>query len=137
MIQAPTLREYMAETTDCIQIGDSLHDALKMMEKSGIPYLPVLEGSRLVGLLKNDSVRATARLLGSEQFTVGDVMAPNPAFAAPDTSLYEILDETPDHSYGCTVVQQKNGKVMGIFTPREAMRAVFDLAQQSPLRENI
>ncbi|MBI1860903.1 MAG: CBS domain-containing protein [Deltaproteobacteria bacterium] len=127
----PQISDYMMKAPRSVHPGSSLKKALNTMTQSGSHYLPVLSGKRVVGLLKDHSPRFAASLLGSEATTVGDLMSPAPAVAGPGTSLYEVLDNTPDNVYGCTIVQDSNGKIVGLFTPREALAAIHDLATKN------
>lgn len=127
----PSVRDYMSKSPRFIDADSPLSDALAVMRESKSKYLPVVAGTRVVGILKDDAVRLAKSLLGSEEFTASDWMSSAPTVVLPNVSLYEVLDETPDNVYGCTVVQNGKGEIEGIFTPREAFLAMQDLAQES------
>jgi predicted transcriptional regulator len=90
----------------------------------------VISGSKVVGILKESPAKMASRLLGSEDFTAGDVMQVNPYVTQPEASLYEVLDQTPSNPYGCTVVQNRKGEVVGMFTPNELMKTVHRLVEE-------
>jgi CBS domain-containing protein len=126
----PQIRDYMSPVSNCVPADLSVGEALQMMEGAKARYLPVLSGGRVIGILNQSAARMAAQLLGGDEFTAGYVMTLNPHVARPSTSLYEVLDDTPSNVYGCTVIQGANGKVIGMFTPKEAMTAVHSLAEQ-------
>ena len=121
---------YMAKDPKWVCADTSLSDALVLMHDSKSHFLPVVSGNIVIGILRENAARMGASLIGSETFTASDWMAPRPTIVLPDASLYEVLDETPDNVYGCTVIQNQKGKIVGMFTPREALMAVRDLARK-------
>ena len=46
---------------------------------------------------------------------------------SPDTELSEVLEEMAEEKYGCAVVQEKDGKVVGVFTTLDACRLLAEL----------
>jgi predicted transcriptional regulator len=101
--------------------------AMSVMQKLGFYYLPVQRGNRVVGLLSQSLVRAALAIHPKSALPVSDLMLRKPAVVAPDTSLYEVLDETPDAAGGVTLVQNSAGEVVGLFTAREAINAFRSL----------
>lgn len=124
----PTISDYMMKMPTHVGPRTSLKRALRMMDRAGTGYLPVLCGKKVVGILKESSSRAAASVLNPDIFTAGDLMKRSPMVANPQVSLNEVLDNTPYNVCGCTIVQDAKGKVVGIFTPREALTAIHDLA---------
>ncbi len=128
----PHISEYMSKLTGCISADTPLKETLSLMKQSKSHYLPVVAGKRVVGIIKDLPTRLAVSLLGSEQFTAQDLMSPGASVAHPDDSLFEVLDETPDNVYGCTIIQNEEGDIVGIFTPKEALQVVHELAIQGP-----
>jgi acetoin utilization protein AcuB len=48
-------------------------------------------------------------------------MTPEPYAVKPGTSIENVASEMAEHKYGCAVVEQENGKVVGIFTATDGM----------------
>ena len=58
-------------------------------------------------------------------------MTPDPYTVKPRTALDDVVAEMAEHKYGCAIVVQDNGKVVGVFTAVDGLRAFHDV-----LREN-
>ncbi|HTO68279.1 MAG TPA: CBS domain-containing protein [Myxococcota bacterium] len=112
--------------------------ALDLMIDLGIRHLPVLDArGRLCGVVSLDDLRAAlpfevnlsvppaasdradARDLG-----VGDVMSYGAITARPDTPLGEAAALLARYRIGCLPVVDESGKVVGIFTERDALHAL-------------
>lgn len=124
----PVISEYMIPATKSVVVGTPLHQAIRKMKRSHITYLPVQRGKKIVGVLNARNLKRAAHSRWGSEFRVEDVMVPHPCVVRPDASLYEVLDEMPDHRGGYTVIQNKKGKVTGIFTSLEAVKAFHDLS---------
>lgn len=123
----PRIGDYMMKAPAFVSPQTSLTQAMSTLRSSGSGYLPVLSGRKVVGILKAQPLLLAASYFGPE-IPVKRIMSRKAAVATPTASLYEILDKTPDNVYGCTIVQDTKGKVVGIFSPKEAMMALHKLA---------
>ena len=83
---------------------------------SNIPRVSIV-----VGLLPQVPFNVSSR--------VADVMVPNPYVVRPDTDLSEVVSEMAEHKFGSAIVQQSNGRVVGIFTAVDGLRAFGELLQ--------
>ena len=95
--------------------------ALSIMQKMGTHDLPVQQGKRVIGLISDNRLRTALALKTKTDFLVSDLMIKKPTVVSPETSLYEVLDETPNRVGGVTVVQNSFGEVTGVFTPCDAV----------------
>lgn len=97
---------------------------LDMMRTHNIRHLPVQEEGKLVGLLTDRDVKLASSFAGAAtgDLTVEDAMTPNPHCVTPQAPLDEVAELMAKHKYGCVIVQQENGKVVGIFTATDALR---------------
>jgi acetoin utilization protein AcuB len=92
------------------------------MRDHQIRHLPVEDGGKLVGVLTDRDVKLAASFQGSEKLTVEDAMTPDPFTVTPQTPLDHVTEVMAEHKYGCAIVRQDNGKVVGIFTATDAVR---------------
>jgi acetoin utilization protein AcuB len=98
-----------------------------MMRDLRCRHLPVQEGGHLVGILSDRDVKLAAAFAGSDQMVVEEVMTPDPYTVAPDAPLDAVVEEMAEHKYGCAIVRQENGKLVGIFTETDGMRVLAEL----------
>ncbi|MBL9006825.1 MAG: CBS domain-containing protein [Myxococcales bacterium] len=106
----------------------SLSAADKLMHEHNIRHLPVLSGGRLVGLVSQRDVRLieTLRDVDPKVVSVEEAMSQDIYEISPETPLEEVASNMASHKYGSAVVVE-GGKVVGIFTTVDAMKALVEL----------
>ena len=99
-------------------------------ESHHIRHLPVLHGGKLVGMLSDRDLHLieTLRDVDPEKVTVEEAMSPAVYSISPRAPLDDVVREMAHHKYGCAVIED-NGKLVGVFTTVDAMRAFADLLE--------
>lgn len=95
--------------------------ARDIMTEHKIRHLPVMVGNRVVGVLSDRNVKAASLSKWGEGFLVQDIMMPEPYLVRPSTSIDEVLGQMIKNKYGCVIVQEKGGDVVGVFTVIDAL----------------
>jgi len=126
----PKVQKYMTTAPISTDRQETIASAHQRMREHGIRHLPVVEGDRLVGIVSQGDLHLIETLpdVDAETVTVDDAMTPNPYTVSPDAALHEVVAEMAEHKYGSALVTQ-NGKVVGVFTTVDAMRALAELLQ--------
>lgn len=106
----------------------TVEEAHARMSELDVRHLPVMRGSRLVGIV---SQRDLAALVAStsahpSELSVSDAMTPEPYVASPNTPIAEVARTMAEERYGAVVVMD-DGIVKGIFTTTDAMRILSQL----------
>lgn len=124
----PTVQKYMSTSPLTIRPDLTLSAADKLMHDHGIRHLPVLDGGRLMGLLSQRDIRLVETLKDVDPKVVKaeEAMSQDIYEITPDTPLDEVASSMASHKYGSAIVVQ-NGKVVGIFTTVDALKALSDL----------
>ncbi len=126
----PTVQKYM--TTSPHTIGDDQPMALahRMMREHHVRHLPVLRGSKIVGLVSDRDLNMVETLIDVDprKVLVSEAMTQDPYVVPPDVALDEVLSTMAEKKYGSAVITQHD-KVVGIFTTVDACRAFADLLQ--------
>jgi acetoin utilization protein AcuB len=99
------------------------------MKKNQIRHLPVENGGELIGVLTDRDVKLAISFKGKEELTVNDVMTLHPYSVVPQAPLDQVVFEMAEHKYGCAVIRQENGKVVGIFTATDGVRVLGEILQ--------
>ena len=125
----PTIQKYMTTTPISVDRTETVAGAHRRMRERNIRHLPVLDGDRLVGIVSQGDLHLIETLEGVDatKVTVADAMS-NPYTVSPDAALDEVVAEMAEQKYGSALVTQ-NGKVVGVFTTVDAMRAFAELLQ--------
>lgn len=117
----------MTPSVHTISMESTLPQARTLMEEHGIRHLPVLDGSKLVGVISD---RDLARMEGFPMIdfnlvSVPDAMSDEPYVVAPDTPAIEVFRTMHKERYGSAIVAD-GGTVVGVFTTTDALRVLAD-----------
>lgn len=123
--------DYMTAAPVCIQLDAELADAVELMQKHAIRHLPVMDGENLTGVVTDRDLAMIESLLPEEweQICVAEAMTPEPYAIAPDAPLWEVAKHMAREKFGCAVVTDDEGNVVGLFTTTDALRVLADLTE--------
>ena len=126
----PTIQKYMTVLPHTIGLDQPLEKARSMMTNYHIRHLPVLKGGKLVGILTDRDVKLVMGFDGAtlENTTVEEAFTPDPYVTVPGAPLNQVAAQMAEKKYGCALVSD-NGKLVGIFTEVDALRALSDLLE--------
>lgn len=120
----PQVREYMTLTPHTIAAETSLQKVQELMRQYRVRHLPVKKGATLVGIISDRSVKSALGSAGENVLTAEDIMIPDPFSVAPQTNLDEVVAAMAEEKYGCALIRDDDGKLVGIFTTVDACRAL-------------
>lgn len=130
MNHTTTIAEVMTWRPLCVEPQDKVSDAKHLMSKHSIKHLPVVKGSRVIGILTDRDIKLRQAVSDDEDFhetaLVESVYLPNPYTATPDTPLTDALNAMTRDSIGSTIVVDDGGGLLGIFTSMDACRLLLD-----------
>jgi acetoin utilization protein AcuB len=123
----PTVFEYMTRAPHSIGADQPIARAHDVMREQRIRHLPVLRSGELVGILTERDIAWVEALDTDrrERIRVDDAMTPFPYVTAPTTPLAEVARAMAAGKFGAAIVEDR-GKVIGVFTTTDAMRALAD-----------
>ena len=118
------IRDSMTPAPFSIGRAQPMAEASRRRREHRIRHLPVLEGGHVVGIVSDRDISMVESLPGvdPEVVTVEEAMTPDPYAISPTTPLVEVVSAMADHKYGTAVVME-HGKLVGIFTVVDALRA--------------
>lgn len=124
------IAEFMTPSPHSIERDQPLVAAHRMMREHRIRHLPVLDGSKLVGLVSDRDLHLAETLqdVDSERVPVEDAMTPSPYAIAPSTPVAVVAREMADHKFGSAVVME-GSKIVGVFTATDALHALAEYAE--------
>lgn len=100
--------------------------ALDLIRTHNIRHLPVVDGSRLVGIVTDRDLRLALDPDVGDAVRVEDVMSGSPVTVAPDTPVESAAALLADYRIGCLPVVE-DGQIVGILTESNLLRAFVDL----------
>jgi acetoin utilization protein AcuB len=120
------IKECMTKSPRTVAIDMPLLQAQEILREHDIRHLPVLDGGKLVGLLSDRNLKTALASPGGESFLVRDAMMPDVFAVDPGAELVTIIEEMAKEKYGCAVIQEKGGNVLGVFTTVDACRLLAE-----------
>ncbi len=124
-----TIGEFMTRSPHSIGRDQPLSVAHERMRTWGVRHLPVLEHGKLAGILSQRDALLVETLRDVDPTTtpVEEAMSNDVYVVGPDTPLKDVAQSMVEHKYGCAVVME-GGRVVGIFTTIDALRALAKAA---------
>jgi CBS domain-containing protein len=130
----PAIVSVMTPFPYCIDAGERLETARKMMEQHGIEYLPVTADGQVLGVLFEHQLRPRHREADHQAheklLRVGAVCSPEPYLVQVTDQLDNVAMEMARRRAGCVVVLRQN-KLAGILTASDVCRLYAELLRSS------
>ncbi len=124
MKKMPQVRAFMTPLPQTVDGKMPLMQVHCLMRDMGVRHLPVKGPNGITGYVSERMVReALADRFGSV-LTAEEIMSGNPFIVSPDTELDQIAAEMAEEKYSCALVEDTDGKLLGIFTTVDACRAL-------------
>jgi acetoin utilization protein AcuB len=111
-----------------VTANDTLGKAKALMDAGGFRRLPVVEGDKLVGIITERDLRSHAGYL--EATRVNGAMTPAPMTVPSHSSVQDAARLMLEHKVGGMPVVD-NGRLVGIVTTSDLLRALLDVVQAS------
>jgi acetoin utilization protein AcuB len=139
MAGARTVSDVMTRTVVTVSEEDNLLEVRGRLAQHSFHHLPVLDGTRVVGLLsQRDVLRATVSGVDGgafalareqrflEQTFVRDLMRAPVVTAAPDDSLPTVAARMLEHRIGALPVTDVSRNLLGIITENDLVRTIAE-----------
>lgn len=131
MKQIPRVEKYMTAMPHMIGRTVPVEKAIDTMRNYRFRHLPVLDRGKLVGVVSERDISLATSFATADRLTVDDIMTADPYVVTPQTPLDLVVLEMAEHKYGCAIVAQENGKVVGIFTAVDGLRVLSEVLHQN------
>lgn len=129
------VRKWMTPGPTTIQVDTTVTEAIRAMEEQDIRHLPVLDGSRLVGIVSDRDLKefspSRATTLDAHELRyvlskarVAEAMRRDPLYVAPDDTIEKAALIMHDRRVGCLPVVAAGGAVVGILTQEDVFEAL-------------
>ena len=101
-------------------------EALDEMREKGARHLPVVAGTRLVGLVSDRDLRAAAASQSGAFLTCGEVMQRDVYVVDRFTPLSVVAADMAEGKFGSALVVDHDRNLVGIFTTTDALRLLSE-----------
>ena len=122
------VEKYMSHTPVTIRDNTVYSKAFNIMQEKDLHHLPVVnEKNEVVGILTRRDLQIAAQHFREAPVEVSDVMHTPVVTISPDEPLLEAARQMIDKRIGGLPVFDDNGKMVGILTETDLLRALIDL----------
>jgi acetoin utilization protein AcuB len=123
------IKDYMTETPNSIEPGQSIAHAKEKMRTLQCRHLPVLSGGKLVGIISERDIMAVVNFTTEDldHIPVGDVMLSEIFTVEKEASVREVVNVMIKNRIGSVLITD-DGKLEGIFTERDALNVLDKIA---------
>lgn len=129
------VHKWMTPNPETIQCGEPVARAIHLMKEHNIRHLPVLDGTRLVGILSDRDIKeftpskATTLDLHELHYllsraTVSDAMKKDPLRVGPSDTVEKAALLLHDNKIGCLPVVDGAGFVVGVLSQEDVFEAL-------------
>jgi len=107
----------------------TIDELRRLMEEHGIRHLPVVRDDTVVGVISDRDVRLALGLPMAEKIQVraADLMATEPLAMSAATPLDEVAYAMSEQKVGSVLINDEEGKFLGIFTATDALNALIEI----------
>lgn len=134
------VRDFMTTDLTTLQENESLLDAALIFARSPLRHLPILNATKLVGIVTDRDLQhyAPSVLSGipSEEYNrlmestpLSRIMTRDPATIRPDSPMSEAAQMLYDQRIGCLLVVE-NGELVGIITTTDMLKLLVHLLRK-------
>lgn len=100
----------------------------ELMQRASIRHLPVTnEQGEFIGVITDREVKTALLLSREREPLLKDLVSSPPYFVATHRHLDDVVFEMMEHRHSCAIVEDENGKIVGVFTEADALRAFHEL----------
>jgi len=124
------IENFMTLMPHTIEKNMPVTKAMEVMRQNQIRHLPVLQDAVLVGILSDRDVEIAKVFPGPSIIKVGDVMTQDPYAVLPKAKMTEVIGTMVRHKYGCALVTNASGKVIGVFTALDGLKLLQEYLQK-------
>lgn len=125
----PAVATVMTPFPHCIAADAAVQEAVTMMRRHGVRHLPVIDGHRLIGVVRQAEVDLWARDAGADG-TMRSLCRAEPLVVELHVTLGTVAREMARRHVDAALVV-RDGRLAGIFTSTDACRVLAVICRQS------
>jgi acetoin utilization protein AcuB len=135
-----TVEEFTSPSVITIQSSANLDRAQELMQEHGIRHLPVVEKTKVLGVISERDLCTHAGKNWEKMLQVSDIMITDILSVYANDNLGEVAFQLSDQKKGSAIVLDSDGNLYGIFTTTDALNALVEIVYpvgKSEFRETL
>ncbi len=129
------VRTSMTSQPVSISSDVSIADAQEVMRSWGMRHLPVVDGEELVGVISDRDILRSFALHKAPSTQVAEVMTRSPYQVKQDVGVAIVAKTMAINKFGCAIVTDFSGRVVGIFTTTDALQLLAKILHEPQERD--
>lgn len=121
--------EYVSPVSTTGTTDMKLSEVTKLMRDGGFRHLPIVEGTKPVGIISDRDISLLDSLEDINDLSVEEVMVSNPYCARLGTSISEVAFEMSSRKIGSALILTNEGDLDGIFTSIDGLNALIEIVR--------
>ena len=115
------VENYINEALVIAQPDTPVTELYQMMQKNRVRHLPIVSEGKAVGVISDRDVKFVSYSNTLMGMTAEQVMTADPYTVDTNCSLEEIISTMNNKKINSTLIENEEGKVVGIFTTSDAL----------------
>lgn len=134
----PPIRQFMSKVPVTIGRHQTMAMAHELMRSHSIRHLPVLDAGALVGVVSVGDLHLVETLkdVDPKAVLVEEAMSDKPYAVAPTEALGTVAESMARRKCGSAVIVDR-GRVVGVFTTVDALRALAALSRRAKAKRRV
>lgn len=125
------ISEFLTPLPVTVACDEIMSQVRKLMEEKHIRHLPVMHRNELVGVITERDLYLVMGLdLDWRREPARRAMAPDPLRVSIDADASEVCEAMRQSRHDCALVENADGKLVGIFTESDAVKAMATLLSE-------
>lgn len=121
-----TTNDFLINNLVFVQADDSVSKVYQLMQRERVRHVPVLEKGEAIGVISDRDVKFVSYSSGVVEMTAKDIMTEEPFTVQEGTHLRDMVFTMWEKKIGSCLINNKEGKVIGIFTSTDALRVLTE-----------
>lgn len=113
--------DFMSSCPYTIERTSNITEALEKMEEYGIRHLPVVDGTKPIGIVSDRDIKRYEPFMDTTRTQIQDVMVAEPYTVKKGTAIGEVVNVMAKNKFGSAIITNNGGAVVGIFTTTDAL----------------
>jgi CBS domain-containing protein len=119
----------MSTSPITVGLNTKRSEALALMRAKKIHHMPVCDAGKVVGLVTDGDLYSVEASADATGVSLREIMRPRPYTVTPESPVDEVVREMATRQHGSAAVVVDNGRVVGMFTATDGLRAFADYLQ--------
>ncbi|EQC52125.1 CBS domain-containing protein [Bacteriovorax sp. DB6_IX] len=117
-----TANMYVISNLTFLDPESTVYDAYERMKRDQIHHIPVVENGEAIGIISDRDLQFVTLSGNSQEIKCKDIMTEKPLSVSTSEPLADVAKTMIDKKVNSVLINNTEGKVVGIFTSTDALK---------------